>query len=182
MNTKLVSQSKFLSLLLRHQPETIGLELDAHGWASVPELLAKAAGHRGGLDRATLEEIVATNSKNRFEYDVAADRIRARQGHSLEVELELAPVEPPAELFHGTADRFLESILREGLQKRDRQHVHLSAEEATARSVGTRHGRPVLLIVASGRMAAAGHLFFLSSNGVWLTDQVPPEFLKVAGA
>ena len=179
MNTKRTSQSKFLSLLLRHQPETIGLELDANGRASVPELLKKAAVHGHDFDRDALTEIVAQNSKNRFEFETSTDRIRARQGHSLEVHLDLAPLEPPTWLFHGTADRFLPSILESGLRKGARQHVHLTADEATAWSVGTRHGRPVVLAVASGRLHSGGQPFYFSTNGVWLTEHVPADCLEV---
>lgn len=179
MDTKLVRRSKFLSLLLRHRPDEVGLELDPEGWVSVPELLARVAAHPAGFDRPTLEEIVATNAKNRFELDLGRDRIRARQGHSLSVDIGLEPTTPPAELYHGTAERNLPSILRSGLEKRSRQHVHLSADVETARQVGLRHGKPVILRVASGRLQATGQPFFRSTNGVWLTESVSPEFLEV---
>lgn len=178
-NKKRTTRGKFLSLLLRHQPGTIGLQLDGEGWASVPELLEKVAGRDAGFDRTALEEIVATNAKNRFEYDRLTDRIRARQGHSVEVDLGLEALAPPTLLFHGTADRFLPSIMAEGLRPGSRQHVHLSAEESTAWEVGRRHGRPVVLLVAAGDLVAAGQAFFRASNGVWLTGPVPAAFLRV---
>lgn len=179
MNTKLVGTSKFLSLVLRHRPEIIGLQLDANGWVPVADLLSRAGAERPGLDRAQLEEIVATNPKNRFELDRETDRIRARQGHSVEIELDLPPVEPPPELYHGTAERVLAAILAGGLRKGKRHHVHLTAELATARDVGGRHGRPVVLVVASGVMHRAGHAFYRTGNGVWLTDHVAPAHLRL---
>lgn len=174
----LVRVSKFLSLVLRHRPEGIGITLDTAGWVDVDELLA-ASGRAGvPLDRATLERVVAENDKRRFALSPDGRRIRASQGHSVAVELGLDPVAPPEVLYHGTATRFLESIRREGLRPGSRTHVHLSGDEATARAVGSRHGSPVVLTVAAGAMHRAGHRFFRSENGVWLTDSVPSEHLR----
>ncbi|WP_349264070.1 RNA 2'-phosphotransferase [Longimicrobium sp.] len=175
-------KSKFLSRVLRHAPESIGLEMDEAGWVDV-EALMRAARRAGvGLDRATLDRVVAENNKKRFAYSPDRKRIRASQGHSVKVELGLDPVEPPEVLFHGTADRNLDSIRAEGLRPGNRTHVHLSADEPTAVAVGRRHGRPVVLHVRAGAMHAAGHAFYRSDNGVWLADTVPAEFIDVPGA
>ena len=172
-------KSKFLSLILRHQPEKIGLVLDDAGWTSVTELLAKLAEHNHGMNREELEHVVTTNDKQRFSFNADKTRIRANQGHSLQtLDLGLAPTEPPDILYHGTAAHFLDAILRTGLEKRSRQHVHLSADEATAYKVGTRHGKPVILSVAAGQMQQDGFSFYCSDNGVWLTDQVPTAYLQ----
>ncbi|MFK4486570.1 RNA 2'-phosphotransferase [Bradyrhizobium sp. USDA 336] len=169
--------SKFLSLILRHQPETIGLVLDSHGWASIDDLIAKgnAAGTKFGRD--DLLRVVAESDKKRFSLSPETDRIRAAQGHSFSVELGLAPQEPPSILYHGTATRFVEAILSEGLKPQARQQVHLSSDEATAQRVGQRHGKPHIFKVDAGSMHAKGFNFFRAENGVWLTDHVPPEFL-----
>ncbi|MEN9667334.1 MAG: hypothetical protein RLZZ326_3697 [Planctomycetota bacterium] len=172
-----VRTSKFLSLVLRHKPEEIGLVLDGNGWASVEELIRLANGHGTRLTKDLLEQIVAENDKQRFALSDDGERIRASQGHSIEVDLALSPVQPPAVLYHGTASRFVESIRAGGLHSANRRHVHLSADVATATKVGQRHGKPVVLVVKAGGMAAAGHLFFLSANGVWLTERVPVEFI-----
>lgn len=176
MNDPLVSSSKFLSLVLRHRPDAIGLTLDDAGWADIDELIRLAQGHRS-LNRALIEQVVEANNKQRFAISEDGRRIRANQGHSIGVELGLQPLAPPPRLYHGTATRFVDSIRREGLRKRDRQHVHLSADAATAITVGARHGKPVVLIVDAAEMAAAGHAFFRSENGVWLTDAVPAPFI-----
>jgi putative RNA 2'-phosphotransferase len=176
MSNDIVSSSKFISLVLRHRPDAIGLTLDAAGWAEIDALIRLSQDHRP-LTRALIEEVVATNNKQRFAISEDGLRIRARQGHSIEVALGLTPLQPPEELFHGTATRFLAPIRREGLDKRTRQHVHLSADAQTAANVGARHGTPVVLRIRAGGMAAAGHLFYRSENGVWLTDAVPPQFI-----
>lgn len=178
MDASLVGLSKFVSKVLRHAPESVGLRLDEAGWVDVDDLLAAAAGAGVPLDRAALERVVAENDKKRFALSPDGLRIRASQGHSVAVELGLQPVTPPDVLFHGTADRNLDSIRAQGLVPGRRTHVHLSADEATAVSVGRRHGRPVVLRVQSGEMHRAGHPFFRSENGVWLTAAVPPEHLR----
>ena len=170
--------SKFLSLVLRHEPHRIGLQLDANGWASVEELLSSSRRHGVPLDRTDLEEIVATNDKKRFSFSDDGQRIRANQGHSVPVELGYSATVPPARLYHGTATRFLESIRSKGLSKGERHHVHLSKDPETARKVGQRHGKPVVLTVSAEAMQRAGHIFFLSENGVWLTEHVPAEFIE----
>ena len=172
-----VRRSRFLSLVLRHQPQTIGLRLDEAGWADVDELLRLLARAGRPLERAQLERLVAGNDKRRFAFSDDGRRIRASQGHSVAVDLGLTALAPPETLFHGTADRFLDSIRRDGLRPGSRRHVHLSADRTTAVTVGSRHGRPVVLTIAASAMAAAGHEFFRSANGVWLTAAVPPPFL-----
>ena len=179
MNTQVVATSKFLSLILRHQPEKIGLSLDANGWADIEELLRLSAAKGKPLTRALLEEVVLTNDKQRFVLSEDGAKIRANQGHSVSVDLGLVPVVPPPVLFHGTATRFLESIRQQGLLKGSRQHVHLSPDEVTAMKVGQRHGKPVVLKIAAGKMQRDGHKFFYSANGVWLTDHVPAAFFEV---
>jgi putative RNA 2'-phosphotransferase len=166
--------SKRLSYVLRHRPGSVGLTLDAGGWVPVDELLKAMR-----IDRAQLEEVVTRNDKQRFL--IEGDRIRASQGHSVNVDLGLEPVAPPAKLFHGTPGRNLPSIRREGLVKGARQHVHLSPDVATAVKVGQRRGDAVVLTVAARAMADAGHVFYRSANGVWLTDSVPPSFLTGFG-
>lgn len=178
MRKSLLSKSKFLSLVLRHDPGVIGLALDANGWADVTQLLSKAAAHGTLITRDELSEIVATNEKQRFDWDTAANRIRANQGHSLEVDLALSPAAPPEELYHGSAVQYEASIRAQGLRRGARQHVHLSSDIATAKVVGARHGTPLVFLVASGEMHRQGHSFFLSKNGVWLTAEVPSTFLR----
>ncbi len=182
MSTHVISTSKFLSLILRHQPEKIGLSLDANGWANLDELLRLSAAKGRWFTRALIEEVVATNDKQRFVFNEDRSMIRANQGHSVSVNLGLVPVTPPPVLFHGTATRFLESIRQQGLLKGNRQHVHLSPDESTASKVGQRHGKPVVLKIAAGKMQLVGHSFYRSDNGVWLTEQVPPAFLEVVPA
>lgn len=173
-----VELSKLLSFVLRHRPEHLGLTLDANGYVGVEALLSAlgAQGHLVSLEQ--LHRVVATSDKQRFGFDASGERVRARQGHSREVDLELAPVEPPTHLYHGTVERFLERILEQGLRPKARQHVHLSVDVATASDVGSRRGAPIILEVAAAAMFEAGHTFFLSENNVWLTARVPPEFLK----
>jgi putative RNA 2'-phosphotransferase len=178
MSKNVTRQSKFLSYVLRHAPESIGLTLDASGWAVIDELLARLAAAGPGMSRETLMKIVATDSKKRYTVSEDGLRIRAAQGHSIQVDLAIEPVTPPETLYHGTVGRFLESIRAEGLKPGNRQQVHLSADETTARAVGQRRGPPVVLRVAAGEMGRQGHEFFRADNGVWLTDRVPPEFLS----
>lgn len=170
--------SKFLSLVLRHQPETAHVTLDSAGWVSVDELLAGCAKARRTMSRADLEHIVATNAKKRFEFSADGTRIRASQGHSVEVELAYEPMEPPPLLYHGTASRFLDAIREQGLLKMQRHHVHLSAETKRTLEVGARHGKPVLLTILAAQMHAEGHVFYRSTNGVWLVEHVPVTFLR----
>jgi putative RNA 2'-phosphotransferase len=176
MSENLVSVSKFLSLVLRHQPDLIGLTLDDAGWADIEDII-RLAQPRKPLTRALIEQAVAQNNKQRFAISADGTRIRANQGHSIEVALGLQTLAPPTLLYHGTATRFIDAIGREGLRKRSRQHVHLSADIDTATHVGARHGTPVVLTVRAEAMAAAGHAFFRSDNGVWLTDAVPVTFI-----
>jgi putative RNA 2'-phosphotransferase len=174
-----VKISKFLSLVLRHEPEKIGLELDSAGWVSVSQLLNASADHGFSINREELEFIVANNDKKRFAFSEDGSRIRASQGHSVEVELDYQPTAPPDVLYHGTAFRFLPSIRSQGLLKGQRHHVHLSQDAKTAIAVGQRHGKPVVLKIRAGEMNRAGHSFFLSANGVWLTEHVPPDFFEI---
>jgi putative RNA 2'-phosphotransferase len=178
---RVVKVSKYLAKHLRHQPERIGLTLDPGGWAGVGDLLRAAAAHGFPITRDELDHVVATNDKKRYEFDASGERIRASQGHSIEVDLDLPVVEPPAVLYHGTVGRFLDTIRREGLKPMNRHHVHLSPDRETATRVGARRGRAIVLTVHSGRMAAAGHEFRVSANGVWLVDAVPPRFLTIPG-
>jgi putative RNA 2'-phosphotransferase len=175
-----VRVSKFLSKHLRHDPAGIGLDLRDCGWVSVDALLDGC--RRAGLpiSRADLAEVVATSDKQRFAVDETGTRIRANQGHSVEVDLQFEPARPPDRLFHGTGEGTVALILREGLRKMRRHHVHLSPDVETATRVGARHGRPVVFVVDAAAMARAGRVFYVSANGVWLTDDVPPEFLHLA--
>jgi putative RNA 2'-phosphotransferase len=176
---QLVRISKYLSKHLRHEPEALGLTLAEGGWVEVAELLAACARARFPITRAQLEEVVATSDKKRFAFDASGARIRANQGHSVEVDLQLEPVEPPAVLYHGTAERNRDAILTGGLQKMSRHHVHLSGDVETAVKVGQRHGKPMVLAVDAAAMRKDGHIFFRSDNGVWLVDSVPPHYLRL---
>lgn len=176
---RLTSLSKLLSLTLRHKPSTLGITLDDNGWVDVDVLLAGARANGKQLDLDLLRRIVETNNKQRFTFSEDGRRIRANQGHSIEVALDLPAQEPPDVLLHGTATRFLDAILAEGLDRRNRHHVHLSDNLETALQVGGRHGKPVLLEIDAARMHRDGHRFFRSDNGVWLTDAVPPAYLRV---
>lgn len=170
--------SKFLSLVLRHDPARIGITLDEAGWTDVEALLVAMAKHKHPVSREKLIEIVETSEKQRFALSPDGTRIRANQGHSVEVDLELAPTTPPARLYHGTVDAFMASIREQGLIRGARHHVHMSADVETATKVGARRGKPVILTIRADAMAAAGHVFYRSENGVWLTERVPPEFLE----
>lgn len=168
-----------MSLVLRHKPETIGLHLDEQGWVAVDELIEKMNAKGADVDMAVIQQIVTTNDKKRFAFNEDKSRIRASQGHSIEVDLKLEPVTPPGILYHGTAVRFLQSILKDGLLKQNRQHVHLTAVKETAIAVGSRHGKPVVLEVNAAEMAKAGFEFYLSDNNVWLVEIVLPEYIIV---
>jgi putative RNA 2'-phosphotransferase len=176
---EVVRISRFLSLVLRHQPQTIGLQLDEQGWAPVDSLLQNIKAKGFYLDQATLQHIVDTNNKKRFAFNGDKTKIRASQGHSIAVDLGYSKTIPPPVLYHGTAEKNVAAILKEGLKKRSRQQVHLSAEKETAMQVGRRHGTPVVVEVASARMHADGYQFFLSANSVWLTDAVPAAYLRL---
>ncbi|KOS08284.1 RNA 2'-phosphotransferase [Flavobacterium akiainvivens] len=169
--------SKFMSLVLRHKPETIGLELDANGWAPVDTLIAKMQAAGNTIDKDILNHLVATNEKKRFAFDETGSKIRASQGHSVTIDLGYTAQQPPEILFHGTAAHNRDVILTEGLKKGSRHHVHLSTNIDTARQVGSRHGSPLVLTVQSGTMHKDGFAFYESENGVWLTDSVPAEYL-----
>ncbi|MEU5094878.1 RNA 2'-phosphotransferase [Streptomyces sp. NPDC020996] len=174
-----VKVSKYLSKHLRHQPERIGLTLDEGGWVEIDALIAAAAAHGFRLTREELDHVVATNDKRRFA--VEGTRIRASQGHSVEVELGLDPATPPPCLYHGTVARHLEAIRAEGLRPMNRHDVHLSPDRETATHVGARRGRPVVLSVDAAAMHRDGHVFQVSANGVWLTKAVPPRYLRFPG-
>jgi len=177
-NKETIRTSKFLSLVLRHEPERVGLRLGEAGWVGVDELL-KAVNSQGvSLTLDQLKHIVATSDKKRFAFSEDGLRIRASQGHSLEVDLQYAPLTPPETLYHGTAVRFLDSIRQQGLQKMERHDVHLSAETTLTLQVGGRHGKPVLLTIRAGDMHRAGFVFRCSANGVWLVDHVPAAFIE----
>jgi putative RNA 2'-phosphotransferase len=173
----LVKTSKRLAYVLRHRPDSVGLTLAAGGWVGVDELLRAFEQHGTRITREDLEYVVANNDKRRFVID--GDRIRASQGHSVEVELGLTPMLPPPRLFHGTARHNIDSIFLEGLVRGARHHVHLSADEQTAIRVGARHGSPIVLAVDAAAMVTEGLLFYRSDNGVWLTDHVPYRHLTV---
>jgi putative RNA 2'-phosphotransferase len=178
MRRDLISISKFLSLVLRHEPQIVGITLDSDGWVDVDNLLTACEKHGKRITRQQLDETVATNDKKRFAFSADGRRIRANQGHSVPVDLGLVPREPPELLYHGTVGDFLDSIRRTGLLRGERHHVHLSSDEKTASMVGQRRGRPVILVVETGRMYRDGYAFYQSENGVWLTDAVPPDYLR----
>jgi putative RNA 2'-phosphotransferase len=178
-NDRLVKISKYLSKHLRHQPERLGLTLSPGGWVSVQALLSSCARNNFHISREELGEVVALNDKRRFSFDETGEMIRANQGHSIEVDLQLEAATPPALLYHGTGERAVELIKAAGLRKMGRHHVHLSREVETARRVGARHGRPVVFAVDAAGMAEAGHEFYVSANGVWLVEEVPPQYLRL---
>lgn len=169
--------SKFLSLVLRHEPDRIGLKLGDAGWVGVTELLEAMNHHGIALTLDHLKHIVATSDKKRFAFSDDGTQIRANQGHSVEVDLQYKPEVPPEILYHGTATRFLDGIRQHGLQKMERHDVHLSAETKVTVQVGSRHGKPALLTIRAGEMHRAGHVFRRSANGVWLVAHVPPQFI-----
>lgn len=169
---------KLLALVLRHKPQELGLTVDAHGWAQV-DAVVQAFSKIGPFDKRLLEQIVQTDSKGRYSFNTDKTKIRANQGHSLPVDVELAQVQPPEVLYHGTGEKYVQSINARGLLPQSRLYVHLSQDRATAVNVGKRHGRPVVYRVAAGAMARAGCEFYLSVNGVWLTKRVPAEYLQL---
>ncbi|NCF93701.1 MAG: RNA--NAD 2'-phosphotransferase [Verrucomicrobiaceae bacterium] len=173
--------SRFLSLVLKHRPETIELTLDSEGWVDVGTLLKQLKAHGKPVSLDRLYEVVEANDKKRFEFDVKGTRIRACRGNSLEIDLRLEQMAPPSVLWHGTASRFIPNIRKEGLTPQSRQHVHLSADPAIAAKAGARHGNPVVIEVYARGMADAeeGYLFYRSANGVWLTAEVPMNYMEV---
>lgn len=175
---KLQKTSRFLSLILRHKPEVIGITLDKNGWADVSAVIAGVnKSDRYFLDMETLEEIVRTDEKQRYSFSPDRKKIRANQGHSVQVDVELKKGTPPEFLWHGTGEKYVDSINKEGLKPKGRLYVHLSADVETARKVGSRHGKPVIYRIDSGEMHRKGYIFYLSENGVWLTDIVPVNFM-----
>jgi putative RNA 2'-phosphotransferase len=176
---RLTHVSKHLSYHLRHAPHELGLELGPGGWVSVDALLEASAARGFAIGRDELAEVVSTSDKQRFSFDASGAQIRANQGHSVPVDLELAPSVPPGVLYHGTAHRTVSAIRETGLMKMGRHHVHLSSDAETACRVGARHGNPAIFAVAASAMHQQGHLFYVSENGVWLVDRVPPEFLDL---
>ncbi len=182
MQKSVSSHGKFLALVLRHKPGVVGLELDPEGWIEVEPLIAGCRKKGIDLDQETLNRIVANDEKGRYQFNPEGNKIRACQGHSLLVDLGLKPVSPPKYLYHGTTERALPSILKRGLVKGNRQYVHLSRDRKTAKIVGSRRGPGVVLKILAGEMEKAGHVLYLSDNGVWLTDHVPVEYiLPVSG-
>lgn len=178
MDTKQTKRiSKFLSLVLRHQPEKIGIALDAAGWVNIDTLLQAMADNRNSISRDELDHVVSSNDKQRFTISEDGTLIRAKQGHSVAVDLGYQPAEPPELLCHGTPDRFVPLIQAEGLKKMKRHHVHMHPEQSLAKEVGARRGKPVLLTIRATEMHRSGFKFFETENGVWLTDHVPPEFI-----
>lgn len=178
MNNKSMEKTgKYISLILRHKPETIGIALDEHGWANVDELI-EGVSRTHPLTMEELEETVRTDEKQRYSFNEDKTLIRANQGHSVPVDVELEEVQPPEYLYHGTGEKYVSSIDAQGLIPKSRLYVHLSGDVETARKVGARHGKPVVYRVAAGRMAAAGMVFCRSVNGVWLTKSVPAEYLS----
>jgi putative RNA 2'-phosphotransferase len=177
MDSKLTQISKFLSYILRHKPDAIGIKLDPNGWASVDELLLKSRDSGTEISREDFFAVVEQNDKKRFSLSDDKQQIRAAQGHSIGIDLALEPQTPPEHLFHGTATRFLESIMKKGINSGARQKVHLSLNEETALKVGQRHGKPIVLMIKALEMHRQGFKFYLADNGVWLTDIVPTEFI-----
>lgn len=173
----LTETSKFLSLILRHKPEVIGISLDEHGWADVDALIAGIRQTRE-FNRELLEEIVRTDSKQRYAFNEDHSLIRANQGHSIPVDVQLEAATPPDILWHGTGEKYVSSIQKTGLLPKGRLYVHLSGDAATARKVGTRHGKPFIYRVLAGNMQEDGYTFYRSANGVWLTKEVPVAYLR----
>ena len=173
----LIEMSRFISLILRHKPESIGITLDEYRWANVDELIAGIK-TRYSLDTATLEKIVRTDDKQRYSFNEDRTLIRANQGHSIPVNVDLEEIEPPQVLWHGTGEKYTQSIELQGLFPKSRLYVHLSGDEATAHKVGARHDKPVIYRVLSGAMYRDGFKFYRSVNGVWLTKAVPAIYLQ----
>ncbi|NET72188.1 MAG: RNA 2'-phosphotransferase [Sphaerospermopsis sp. SIO1G2] len=178
-NSRLTKISKYLSKHLRHTPEKIGLKLSPGGWVSVNELLIACAKNKFTITLEELKEVVNTNDKKRFSFDETFSLIRANQGHSVEIDLQLQPIVPPDKLYHGTGRSSVKSILQTGISKMSRHHVHLSTDVTTAKKVGKRHGKPVVFLVNTGEMSKDGYIFYCADNGVWLVNHVPVQYLKL---
>lgn len=174
-----IKLEKLLSFLLRHSPETLNLQMDESGWVDTEALVKAVKTKNPKFDLKALQKIVRDSQKQRFAFSEDGSKIRASQGHSVEVNLGLTPTDPPELLYHGTVERFLDSIMQDGLKKGDRQHVHLSGDLETAQKVGQRRGKAIILLVKAREMQAAGYPFYLSENGVWLVDGVPPQYLDL---
>ncbi|MEG4082852.1 RNA 2'-phosphotransferase [Microcoleus sp. POL10_C6] len=179
-DSRLVKISKYLSRHLRHAPGRIGVELDPGGWLPVSELLDACQKNKFPVQLAELKKVVAENDKQRFSFDSTGTLIRANQGHSVEVDLQLEPSVPPDILYHGTGSTAVESIFSQGIRKMSRHHVHLSVNIQTARQVGARHGIPAVFTVDAAAMQRDGHTFYCSANKVWLVDFVLPAYLKIS--
>lgn len=182
MSDRLVRTSKYLSYVLRHNPGALGLEFEPGGWVSVDTLLRRARNHGRDLDRALLEEAVQSGQKTRFSLSEDGTKIRANYGHSVDVNLDLEPTAPPRHLYHGTAEHTLESIVDEGVQPQSRQFVHLSSTRDEALRVGRRHGSPVVLVVSAEQLHESGQAFYRTTDAVWLTRRIPPNFLREDGS
>ena len=179
MTSQIIKVSKFLSLVLRHRPESIGLELDRNGWADINTLMEKSSKIGRHMTRQLIEEVVETNDKKRFSISDDGLRIRANQGHSISVDVEMVKSVPPDDLYHGTVESFYDSIQKQGLKKQNRLYVHLSSDVETAFKVGSRRGKPIVLQVEAGKMHQSSFEFYLSANGVWQVDHVPPQFISI---
>ena len=178
MNEKDIKhKSKFLSLVLRHQPSLIHLELDKNGWANVTDLIEKSKTRKILFTHEILDVVVETNNKQRFTFNEDKTKIRANQGHSINIDNDLDPIKPPSILYHGTSINNVDSIHNSGIDKRTRQHVHLSHDKETARYVGSRHGKPYIFIIDARQMYSEGNKFYQSKNGVWLTEYVDPKYI-----
>jgi len=175
----LKSLGKFLSLILRHKPEVAGIKLDKNGWASVDDLIEGVTDKGREIDLPILEMLVATDEKQRYSSNDDKTAIRANQGHSVKVDLELEPIKPPKILFYGTVDRYIESIMRKGLEPQSRNHIHLSETEASVFDEGERQNDSIVFKIFSGAMYRDGHHFFQSANGVWLVEKVPNKYLDI---
>ncbi len=179
-NSQLIKISKYLSKYLRHRPDRIGIQLAPGGWVPVSQLLDACQKHNFPIQLTELKQVVAQNDKQRFSFDSTGTLIRANQGHSIEIDLQLEPVIPPNILYHGTSSGAVESILKEGISKMSRNHVHLSTAIETARRVGSRHGIPAILTVDAAAMHSDSYTFYCSDNGVWLVDFVPAKYLNIS--
>lgn len=177
-NNEFTELSKFISLILRHKPEVIDVKMDNHGWVNTSELINGISNQGYTINHAILKEIVETDSKNRYSFSKFEDKIRANQGHSVPVDLEFIPTTPPDILYHGTTTRFIDKIYEDGLKPMKRLYVHLSIDKKTAIEVGKRHGEPIVLEIDSKKMNEDGIEFYLSENGIWLTNFVDPKYFK----